>query len=94
MNAFLAVLLLLDISDVLAVPFDGKGSNGMGYNLMKRGQELCPALYPEPGPVPFFAFPDSVYVGVISATTTTTTTTTAATTTTTTRWVHRFCPVN
>ncbi|KAK6507936.1 hypothetical protein TWF481_006356 [Arthrobotrys musiformis] len=81
-KAVLALCVLsIYISTVLAYPF--KDGVGLRYNLRKRGPELCPAVYQE-GLVPFFAFPQSVFVAITSTTTTTRATTTAQTTTTTT----------
>ncbi|KAF3136719.1 hypothetical protein TWF703_005433 [Orbilia oligospora] len=58
---------LLSISSVLAYPFKGGAGTELGSVLVKRGQELCPALYQE-GPIQFFAFPQSVFVAVTSTT--------------------------
>ncbi|KAF3167140.1 hypothetical protein TWF225_012062 [Orbilia oligospora] len=58
---------LLSISSVLAYPFKGGAGTELGSVLVKRGQELCPALYQE-GPIQFFAFPQSVFVAATSTT--------------------------
>ncbi|KAF3282222.1 hypothetical protein TWF970_001636 [Orbilia oligospora] len=71
---------LLSISSVLAFPFKGGAGTELGSVLVKRGQELCPALYQE-GPIQFFAFPQSVFVAVTSTTRTTTRSSTASTST-------------
>ncbi|KAF3140304.1 hypothetical protein TWF703_003177 [Orbilia oligospora] len=70
-------VLSISSSTVLAYPY--KDSTGLRYNLRKRGPELCPARY-QAGLVPFFAFPQSVFVAI----TTTAPTTTASRTPTTT----------
>ncbi|KAF3206933.1 hypothetical protein TWF106_000540 [Orbilia oligospora] len=58
---------LLSISSVLAYPFKGGAGTELGSVLVKRGQELCPAVYQE-GLIQFFAFPQSVFVAVTSTT--------------------------